>query len=326
MQFQDRAIACFQALAIGDAIGKQTEMLSRAQVQHWYPGGVTGFHGRPGDVIPRYAGKPYEWRIGETTDDTEQTLAVSRALLREGRARHQAIGQELLQCKKSLHPGVSLWTFVQLGDPSRIAPDGDGCGAAMRVAPVGVMCPPGNLDELVQAAYECAIPTHGGQLAIGAAAAVSAAVSAALDGQPAAEVLASAIRAARQAESLRPAVAAPTIASSIQAIYAALAGAPDLNADAIGTQYFPNSPQTIVPLAISLALVTQSAQQTALIAANIGGDSDSVASIGCAIAGALRPDTVNAEWCEVVDHINGDQVVEMAKALAGLRPAPVKPH
>jgi hypothetical protein len=65
--FQERVIGCFKALAAGDAIGKQTEMLSMAEVRRWYPGGITGFHGRPGEVIPRYAGKRYEWRVGETT-------------------------------------------------------------------------------------------------------------------------------------------------------------------------------------------------------------------------------------------------------------------
>src|SRR4051794_41141299 len=103
MQTEERAIGCFQALATGDAIGKQTETLTRAEVRRWYPGGITGFQGRPGKVIPRYAGKRYEWRVGETTDDTEQTLAVTRALLREGTAGHEAIGRELLKCKKSLH-------------------------------------------------------------------------------------------------------------------------------------------------------------------------------------------------------------------------------
>ena len=88
MEYEDRVIACFKGLAIGDAVGKQTETLSRADVQKWYPGGLTGFHGQPGDVIPRYAGKRYEWRIGETTDDTEQTLAVTRAVLRGGHFSH----------------------------------------------------------------------------------------------------------------------------------------------------------------------------------------------------------------------------------------------
>jgi len=154
MRYEERVIGCFKGLAIGDAIGKQTETLTRTDVQKWYPLGITGFHGLPGDVIPRYAGKRYEWRIGETTDDTEQTLAVARALLREGDVSHAAIGRELLKCKKSLHPGVSMWTFVQIGDPARVASEGDGCGAAMRTAPVGVIYPSSRLDDLTRGAYE----------------------------------------------------------------------------------------------------------------------------------------------------------------------------
>jgi ADP-ribosylglycohydrolase len=318
MRFSQRVIGCFKALATGDAIGKQTEMLSRADVQRWYPGGITGFHGRPGEVIPRYAGKRYEWRIGETTDDTEQTLAVARALLRDHRATHQAIGRELLQCKKSLHPGVSLWTFVQLGDPSRIASDGDGCGAAMRAAPVGVLYPSSRQDELIRGAHECAIPTHGGQMAVCAAAAVAAAVSAALDGRPAGEVLTIAMQASTGAECLRPCAEA-SIAASILAIHSDLAKRKHLVVDEIASQYFPNQPQNIVPLAISLALVTQSAQQTALLAANIGGDADSVASIGGAIAGALHPETVNEEWFQVVNAVNGGELIDTAESLAALR-------
>jgi len=319
MRFQERVIGCFKALATGDAIGKQTEMLSRADVQQWYPGGITGFHGQPGEVIPRYAGKRYEWRIGETTDDTEQTLAVTRALLREGRVSHKAIGRELLQCKKSLHPGVSLWAFVQSGDPSRIASEGDGCGAAMRTAPIGVFHPSSRLDELIRGAYECAIPTHGGQMAVCAAAAVAGAVSAALDGRPSAEVLRVAIRASEEAETLRPSGEPATITRSIAEIYSDLVRRQHLIADELAHQYFPNKPQNIVPLAISLALVTQSAQETALLAANIGGDSDSVASIGGAIAGALYPETVNEEWFEVVSAINKDELLDLAISLAALR-------
>ena len=319
MQFQERVIGCFKALATGDAIGKQTETLSRADVHRWYPEGVTGFHGQTGDVIPRYAGTRYEWRIGETTDDTEQTLAVARALLDERRASHTAIGRELLRCRKSLHPEVALWTFVQLADSSRVATEGDGCGAAMRAAPIGVLYPSRALDELVRGAYECAIPTHGGQMAICAAAATAAAVSAALDGCAPVEVLGIALRAATEAESLRPGGQAPKIAASIQAIYSDLVSRKLLAADEIACRYFPDRMRNIVPLAISLALVTRSAQQTALLAANIGGDSDSVASIGDAITGALHPETVNEEWFAVVGRINDDNLVETARALAALR-------
>jgi ADP-ribosylglycohydrolase len=284
MRFEQRVIACFQALAIGDAVGKQTETLTTADVRRWYPDGISGFHGRPGDVIPRYAGKRYQWRIGETTDDTEQTFAVIRAILRDRAVRHESVGRELLQCRKSLHPGVSLWNFIQHGDPAYVAVDGEGCGAAMRAAPVGVLYRTSQLDELRRAAYECAIATHGGQLAIDAAGAVAGAVSAALEGQSPSDILAVALRAAGTTS---------TIAQSIERVHADPSHPP-----------FPDRPETIVPLAISLALATRSAEQTTLIAANIGGDSDSVASIGSAIAGAIAPETVNADWFKVVKTIN----------------------
>jgi ADP-ribosylglycohydrolase len=303
-RFEERVVGCFQGLATGDAIGKQTETLSRAEVQRWYPGGVTGFHGQPGDVIPRYAGKRYEWRIGETTDDTEQTLAVARALLSEGRVSHAAIGRELLRCRKSAHPGVSLWSLLQSGDPGRVATDGDGCGAAMRAAPIGVMYPVSRLDELVQGAYECSIPTHGGQLAISAAAAVAGAVSAALAGLRGEEVLAVAVQAAQG-----------TMAEAIERTYSELKRRGRLAVEEVAA---PLEVRTIVPLAISLAVITGSAEETALFAANLGGDADSVASIGGAIAGALAPETVNQEWFAVVSAVNREDLLEVAGALAAL--------
>jgi ADP-ribosylglycohydrolase len=55
------------------------------------------------------------------------------------------------------------------------------------------------------------------------------------------------------------------------------------------------------------------------LAANIGGDSDSVASIGSAIAGALHPETMNQEWFAVVNQINEDDRLDVATSLAALR-------
>lgn len=54
--FEDRALGCFKGLATGDAIGKQTEMLSRADVQKWYPEGITGLSGGPLPLYKKMAG------------------------------------------------------------------------------------------------------------------------------------------------------------------------------------------------------------------------------------------------------------------------------
>jgi ADP-ribosylglycohydrolase len=316
MTFRDRVIACFKGLATGDAVGKQTEMLAHADVLKWYPTGITGFHGTPGDVIPRYVGKRYEWRIGETTDDTEQTVAVARAVVRAGGSRHERIGVELLKCRKSVHPGVQMWAFQQIGDPARIASEGDGSGAAMRAAPIGVIYAPESLPALVQAAYECSIPTHGGQLAICGAAAVAAAVSAALDGRSPPEVLAVALAASREAESLRPRAGGASMTDAIEKTYDGLTRCSLLTAHAVAERYFPDKAEVIVPLAIGLALTTESSEQTALLAANVGGDSDSVASIGGAIAGALRPQSVNQGWFDVVNSVEDCGLLAVAGRLA----------
>src|SRR5262245_55045452 len=114
----DRILACLQGIATGDAVGKQTETLAPNDIARWYPNGVRGFEGIPGDVIPRYAGNSkHQWRIGETTDDTERTIAVARAIVHDGRVTHASVGCQLLRCRKCVHPGVkSLWEFHQAAD------------------------------------------------------------------------------------------------------------------------------------------------------------------------------------------------------------------
>ena len=317
----DRAVACLKGVATGDAIGKQTETLSRDDVLRWYPHGVRGFEGPPGDVIPRYIGnRKREWRIGETTDDTERTMAVARAIVADGRVSHVSVGREMLACTKCVHPGVrSLWEFHQAADPARVASTHDGCGAAIRMAPVGIVHPARALDELVTAAREASISTHGGSLAIAAASATAAAVSAAIDGAGADGVFAVAERAAALSEGQASASSRSPFAAALRDIHDRLVSLPSLEPETVAACAFPNSPLTIVPLALGLAAVMRSAEDAILLAANVGGDSDSVASIAGGILGAMYPTTVNDEWCAVVDRINGHDLTPLGVALAKLR-------
>ena len=317
----DRIVGCLKGIATGDAIGKQTEMLSREDVRRWYPQGIRGFEGPPNAIIPRYvANSKRQWRIGETTDDTERTVAVARAILVERNVSHETIGREMLRCTKSVHPGVkSLWEFHQADDPMRMANGHDGCGAATRVAPVGIFYTSDRLDELVVGAREASISTHGGPLAIAAAAATAAAVSAAIDGGSPHQVLECAERAAAQAEREWSGGSTPTFASAIRTFHDHLARLPALRPAEVAARGFPNQPMTIVPLALGLATTMQSAEDAILLATNIGGDSDSVGSIAGGILGAMYPRTVNEHWYEVVERINDHDLVAIANELARLR-------
>ena len=317
----DRIAACFAGIAVGDAVGKQTEMLSYDEVSRWYPHGLRGFEGSPGAIIPRYSGNSKrEWRIGETTDDTERTIAVANAIIADRAVSHVSVGREMLRCVKCVHPGVrSLWEFHQAGDPARTTNDHDGCGAAIRVAPVGMLYRPSSFDAIVNGAREASISTHGGSLAIAAAAATAAAASAAVDGGPAQQVLALAERAASHAERKWPGSGPPIFANAIRTVHDDLAALPTLSAADIAARCFPDSPLTIVPLALALATIMRSAEDAILLATNVGGDSDSVASIAGGILGAMCPPTVNQQWSDVVTRVNGHAFGAVARELARIR-------
>jgi ADP-ribosylglycohydrolase len=226
----------------------------------------------------------------------------------------------MLKCTKSIHPGVqSLWEFHRAGDPARVTDDHDGCGAAIRVAPVGILYRSRCLDEIVAGAREASISTHGGTFALAASAATAAAVSAAIDGAGADEILDLAELAADRAEAARSGSMETAFSLAIRMIVADLRRAPTLNAAEIANRYFPSTPLAIVPVAIALATVVDSAQSAILLAANIGGDADSVASIAGAICGARYPESVNDDWYRVVETVNNHRLADLGDALARVR-------
>jgi ADP-ribosylglycohydrolase len=74
-----------------------------------------------------------------------------------------------------------------------------------------------------------------------------------------------------------------------------------------------------VPLALGLATILQSAEEAILLSANVGGDSDSVASIAAAILGAMYPETVNQQWYEIIEGVNAHNLVALAEELGRFR-------
>jgi hypothetical protein len=90
---------------------------------------------------------------------------------------------------------------------------------------------------------------------------------------------------------------------------------PAVRAAKIAERCFPDQPPTIVPLALALATVSQSGEDAILAAADIGGDSESVASIAGGIFGARYPNTVNRVWYDVVEKVNTHELVAIAHDL-----------
>ena len=145
VQCQDRARGALYGLAIGDALGMPTQMLSRRQiVERWGPL-LTGFEAAPDDH-PIAAGMP----AGAVTDDTEQAVLLGRLLVDgNGRVDPGELAAALLGWEREMAARGSLdllgpstkraLTAVQAGaPPTETGRYGDTNGAAMRITPVGI--------------------------------------------------------------------------------------------------------------------------------------------------------------------------------------------
>src|SRR5580704_6842161 len=198
---RDRARGALYGLAIGDALGMPTQMLSREQIiDRWGPL-LTGFEPAP-PGHPIAAGMP----AGAVTDDTEQAVLLGRLLL-SGRVDPRELADGLIAWEREM---IARGSLDLLGPSTRRAIDavlagtppeqagrfGDTNGAAMRIAPVGLTVrvdatakvEDGSYDvtALVDAVQQASLVTHNTSVALAGAAAVAAAVSVGLSSTAAA--------------------------------------------------------------------------------------------------------------------------------------------
>src|SRR5579862_7976723 len=158
----NRARGALYGLAIGDALGMPTQMLSRREIAERWGGMLRGFESAPPDH-PIAAGLP----AGAVTDDTEQAVLLGRLLL-SGRVDPRELADGLIAWERDMTARGSL---DLLGPSTRRAIDavlagtppeeagrsGDTNGAAMRIAPVGILKSPDDLPTLVDAVYEASL-------------------------------------------------------------------------------------------------------------------------------------------------------------------------
>jgi len=292
---EDRAIATLIAGALGDALGMPTQLLSPGEINRTY-----GFVDRfvaPSEGHPVSKGLP----AGAVTDDTEQALLLGRILLESGRNfDHKRWVNALVDWERDVKARGS---YDLLGPSTKraidainegIAPEeagkaGDTNGAAMRIAPVGIMMPLEPLDALVAKVAETCRATHNTSIAIASASAVAAAVSSGIAGGDWRDALRHAAVAAtlgaNQGHHIEGADIATRIAWAGELVHGKPAGeAIELIADRIGTGV---ASQESVPAAFAVIEVAGGDPWlSAVISANLGGDTDTIGAIAAAICGA----------------------------------------
>ena len=329
----DRALGALVGLAVGDALGMPTQLLSRDAVVAAHGPVLAGFAPAPADH-PIAAGLP----AGSVTDDTEQAVLLARLLVDAGGhvdptelARRLIAWEDAMRARGSLDllgPSTrrALADLLAGADPDEAGRTGDTNGAAMRVTPVGVATPldgPDGTAALVDAVVAASRLTHHTSVALAGAAAVAAAVSAGVDGADVVTATQAAVAAAEQAAGRGRWVAAADVATRIPWAVAAVAGRTDAEACELVFRLVGTSlaTQESVPAAFALAnLHPGDPWRVCRVAASVGGDCDTIAAMAGAVAGACAGATAfPPDARATVESVNGLDLARLAQDLLALR-------
>jgi ADP-ribosylglycohydrolase len=327
---QQRAAGALYGLAAGDALGMPTESLPRAEIVARYGPLVDSFQPGPPDQ-PLAAGLP----AGTVTDDTEQALLLAGLIIEGGGTVDEAefarrlMGWEAeMRARGSLSllgPSTRRALAALLGgaDVTESGRFGTTNGAAMRITPVGVATPCDDLGVLVDRVVAASRVTHNTGVALAGAAAVAAAVSAGVAGASVPEATSVAVAAAGQAAGRGHWVAAADVAARISWATGLTAGlAPQAAIDAVYTLVGTSlASQESVPAVFAiLAAAPDDPWLACRMAASAGGDTDSIAAMAGAVAGACHGVTaIPAPARATIREVNGLRLDEVAAGLLGVR-------
>jgi ADP-ribosylglycohydrolase len=305
----DRILASLLLAGMGDALGAPTEQWSIDEIVAAHGGLITRFCEPPADT---FAGAN-AGRRAEVTDDASQMYYLARALVAaQGTLDYDGWVACLLDwvdtCSKATFMGPSTAGMVKalqegqdtnlvgvIGQSTRkMTTVGTTNGAAMRVAPVGLVFP-GQIELACQQALVTCLPSHDTDVAISAACSVTAAVSRAVVAEHVDEVIAAAREGAAIGERLATQHARNVAGPSYSARLAlALRIAEESHDDyafmreierLVGNSVLAAES---VPAAIAVVHYTRGDPMRAIsISASMGNDTDSIATMAGAIVGAL---------------------------------------
>jgi len=295
-QLEGKIEGALAGIAMGDAMGMPAEMWARARIRRHF--------GTIDDFLPA----PDENEITrglaacEVTDDTEISVILAESIIaargnidpRDIVERISAWAEADSKSTRVLGPSTKrafaeIARGVSIDEAGRT---GETNGASMRIIPVAAVCDVRDLPALVDKVRLACSPTHNTGVAIAAAAAVAAAAATGF-GSPHADpelALGNAIEAARLGEREGYETFSPSVARRLELARSIARGSDrdralaDL-AELVGTG-LPSHES--VPTALALVLLSGGEPfACARMAANLGGDTDTIGAIASGVCGAL---------------------------------------
>ena len=324
-----RSIGCLAGVAIGDAMGMPTSGFSPEQI-------IKKF-GRVMDFIDAPAGHIIHdgLKAGQVTDDTQITLILADAIIKNGFVSKEGFAKRLLEWSK----GLGAFADKMLGPSTRrtlekivkgarlqdITETGSTDGASMRISPVGILNAGFDLEKVVEDVVRACILTHNTNVAISAASSVACAISKAIIGNCKVEdIIEVGTRGARLGSRFGILYPAAPVDKRIELAIKLVSQAKNFEEiidslyNYVGAGIESNE---AIPTAFGVFFATDGEPMDAItMATNIGGDSDTIASIVGGMAGAFRGiEAFPKDMVKKVEQVNKLGFEKMARKLLEVR-------
>ena len=330
-KIESRAMGCLAGIAIGDAMGMPTEFMTREEIKERF-GYITSFQ-NPFKDHPLVS----SLKRGQVTDDTQQTLLMAETIIEEKKVSPSIFAKKLVSLceeqkaieKMLIGPSTerALKELLAGKKPEEIVCMGTTNGASMRIGPVAIF--DWGLEESLKSDVlkSCRI-SHNTNVAISAAMAVAFAMSKGIEGANWEDVVSAGKKGAGIGERLKLDMRYPAasvekrIELAEKIIHRSKQPIMDIY-DYIGGGVQSNES---IPTTFGIFMVTRGDPMKSIITAtNMGGDTDTIASIVGGIAGSyMGIEAFPKELVNTIEEINGFNIREIVRALLEIREVKIK--
>ena len=270
MDLQSQFRGSIVGLAVGDALGMPVEGMSPRQIAEIY--------GKIEEYLPSPVG---DFGAGEWTDDTEQAIILAEAIVETTYLNPEDFSERLKKWGiESMNPRIgpttrrAIYRLSQGAEWRNSGVISDTCGAAMRVAPVGLVYH-FNLDLVERYAAISAMVTHKGDAAIAGSVAVAVAIACILIDFENEEVAEEAAKRASNYDEL--------LADKVRYAYRIAGEGVEKAIAELGNSI---SSYDAIPFAFYCYFSAEKFEDAVVTAVNSGGDADSTAAIAGSLMGA----------------------------------------
>lgn len=323
----DRVLGMLYGCAIGDSFAMPGEM--------WPPERIREIFGVISDFIPSPESNEISggFKAGETTDDTIVAFIAAEELVRtngnikpldvvngiekwslENPKSKTIIGPSTKKAFEAIHQGL---------DVTEAGKNGVTDGAGTRVAPIGVILNSKDSERIAEMSQQVCMATHNTSVGISGASAIAAAVAHGIENRSWDDFVEVVYRASLAGSRLGYERVETDLPERIKKSIERSESISD-DDDFMEAQYRENGSGLpmieAAPTAVAIAYRSRGdIMRAARLAANMGGDTDTVAAMACMIIGAhIGASQIDKRAIELVSSVNDHPFEKVAKGLSSI--------